>query len=148
MIRLATHQDLGACLKMGALFFDESSFAEELEFDYESVEKTLWALIDGPDSVLFISEVGGKINGMAGALAYSHYFNSRAKTAQELFWWVDESVRGGSAGIRLLQALESWAKSLDCSTMTMICLPIDSPAEEIYKRVGYRPSERSYIKRL
>ena len=147
MIRHATHEDISACLEMGRAFFDESGFGAETAFDAETTAATMAHLIDDASGVLLVAETEGLI-GMAGALAYPHYFNADSKTAQELFWWVRPESRGGSAGVRLLQALEAWAKGQGCTTMTMVCLPIDSPAERVYQRVGYRPSERSYIKRL
>lgn len=147
MIRHATHEDIGACLEMGLAFFAESGLAAETSFDATTTARTLAHLIDAADGVLLVAEADGII-GMAGALSYPHYFNADSLTAQELFWWVRPDSRGGSAGVRLLQALEAWAKGQGCSTLTMVCLPIDSPAEGVYRRVGYRASERSYIKRL
>jgi len=147
MIRHATHDDIGACLEMGRAFFDESGFGAETTLDAETTAATLARLVDSADGVLLVVETDGLI-GMAGALAYPHYFNADSLTAQELFWWVRPESRGGSAGVRLLQALEAWAMGRGCTTITMVCLPIDSPAEDVYQRVGYRASERSYIKRL
>lgn len=147
MIRHAAHDDINACVEMGRAFFDESGFAAETAFDPATTAQTVTHLINSPQGVLLIAETD-QIIGIAGALAYPHYFNADSLTAQELFWWVRPESRGGSAGVRLLQAMEAWAKGVGCTTMTMICLPIDSPAERVYQRVGYRASERSYIKRL
>lgn len=148
MIRFATPDDIAECVAMGAAFFDESGYSDETAFDADDTAATMQRLIESEDGALLVAEIAGKIVGMAGALAYPHYFNTASKAAQELFWWVGPQYRGGSAGVRLLQALEAWAKALGCTTLTMICLPIDSPAERVYQRVGYRASERSYIKRL
>ena len=133
---------------MGRQFFAESGFDAESSFDPESFTVTLEHLVSSEDGALFVADAGGQLIGMAGALAYPHYFNVASKAAQELFWWVEPARRGGTAGVRLLQGLEAWAKGVGCATLTMICLPIDSPAERVYQRVGYRASERSYIKRI
>lgn len=126
-------------------FFDESGFAAETSFDAESMCRTLMQLMGNEDAALFVAD-----GGLAAALAYPHYFNAREKTAQELFWWVRPEKRGGPIGVRLLRALEQWARSRGCKTLSMICLPAlsESPAERMYQRLGYRASERSYIKRL
>ena len=136
------------CVDMGLRFFAESGFSAETDIDAASLESTMRQPVESADGALLVADADGVLIGMAGALAYAHYFNARSKAAQELFWWVDPAKRGGTAGVRLLQALEAWAKSVGCGTMTMICLPIDSPAERVYQRVGYRASERSYIKRI
>lgn len=149
MSRKATKDDIPACVGMGLEFFNESGFEAETHFDAVSMRQTLLRLIDNEDGALFVEEVGGELVGMAGAVAYPHYFNARSKAAQELFWWVRPDMRGRPFGMRLLCRLEEWALSRGCSTLTMICLPaLDSPAERVYQRTGYRACERSYIKRL
>lgn len=146
MLRAATAHDVDACLDMCRRFYDESALTE-LPYDAQAMRKTLAQLIEAEDGALFVAEKSGALVGMAAALAYPAYFNAQ-KLAQELFWWVDPAARGGVIGIRLLRALERWAKSRGCAALTMICLPIDSPAESVYQRSGYRPSERAYIKGL
>lgn len=147
-VRAATPDDIPACLEFGQRFFDESGFSAETAFDAESTEATFRHLINSEDGAMLVAVNDGEIVGMAAALAYPHYFNVNSRTAQELFWWVAPSARGGTAGVRLLQALETWARGKGCTTLSMVCLTIDSPAERIYARMGYRATERSYIKRL
>lgn len=147
MIRHATLADVPVCLDMGRAFFAATGVTE-FPFDDESGLATLRHLVESDDGALLVAEHEGELIGMAGALSYPHYMNHAARAAQELFWWVAPEFRGCTAGVRLLQALEVWAKDKGCATLTMICLPIDSPAEGIYARTGYRPVERSYIKGL
>jgi GNAT superfamily N-acetyltransferase len=148
MIRKATAQDIPACVEMGRLFHAESGVADLVPFDADSVRGVMEKLVDGGDGVLLVAELEGQLIGMTSGIAYPHYFNQAKKAAQELFWWVLPEKRGGTAGVRLLTALEHWAKDVGASTLTMICLPIDSPAESIYARTGYRPIERSFMKGL
>lgn len=149
MIRRAVSGDIPACLVMGRAFFDESGFAAETSFDEGSFRLTLERLLAMADGVLLVADRGGDLVGMAAGIAYPHYFNARQKAAQEMFWWVRPDKRGSPAGVRLLHELEAWAREKDCATLTMICLPeLDSPAERVYQKSGYRASERGYIKRL
>lgn len=148
MIRHATKDDIPACLELGRLFFEASGYAAETEYDPATTAATFTHLITSPDGLLLVAEKESGLVGMAGALAYPHYFNAESKAAQELFWWVQPEARGGLTGVRLLQGIESWARDQGCRTLTMICLTIDSPAERVYQRTGYRASERNYIKRL
>jgi GNAT superfamily N-acetyltransferase len=147
VIRLATIDDVPQCLEMGRAFHEESKTLE-IEFDKDSAEKTLLHLMSDKNSVLLVVERDGRLIGMAAAMAYPHYLNLKTKVAQEMFWWVAPEARGGMSGVKLLGALESWADEAGCSALTMICLPIDGPAETIYQRSGYRAVERSYIKRV
>jgi RimJ/RimL family protein N-acetyltransferase len=146
-VRQATEMDIPQIVDMAGAFFFEMR-AVELSFDEESAADTAMKLITSDDGSLIVAEMDGKLVGMAGAIAFSHYMSASNKVAQEMFWWVDKEHRGGIVAMRLLRAMEDWAKERGCSSLTMICLPIDSPAEEIYKRTGYRPLERSYIKEL
>lgn len=147
MIREATHADIAACLDMCRAFFSESGFEAEATFDDESMTTTLRNLVDSADGVVFVNN---DLSAIAAAIAYPYYFNLATKTAQEMFWWVHPDRRGGIVGMRLLSALEKWARAIGCGTLSMICLPsLDkSPAERMYIRAGYRASERAYIKRL
>jgi GNAT superfamily N-acetyltransferase len=148
LVRPATHEDVDACLPMARRFYDESGMADMIGFDSDSALMTLRHLIDDENAALFVACKGDERIGMAGALAYPMYFNIRQKAAQEMFWWVSPEHRGGTAGVRLMQSMERWAASLGCQTMTMVCLPIDGPAESIYQRMGYRPLERNFVRRL
>lgn len=145
MLRPAQPSDVDACLDMCRRFYDESGVTEQGYSD-DAMRQTLAHLIASDDAALFVVDRAGLV-GMAAAVAYPSYFNG-TKAAQELFWWVRPEARGGVIGVRLLHALEAWAKERGCVSLTMVCLPIDSPAEQVYQRSGYRPSERSYMKRL
>lgn len=146
MIRLATYADMDRCIEMARQFYEAAQLAE-FSFDEESAKRTFLHLVESDDGVLLVADKGGLV-GMAAALCFPHYMNHSIKVAQELFWWVDQEQRGGTTGVRLLSALELWAKAKGCTTLTMVCLPIESPAEAIYARTGYRPLERSYLKRV
>lgn len=147
MIRKALATDLDVCLEMGRMFHAEAML-NEIPFNAEDTAKTLASLADEENGALFVAESQGKLVGMAGIVKYPHYTNLSAFVAQELFWWVLPEVRGGPIGIRLLMQVERWAKENGCVAIVMICLPIDSPAESIYSRAGYRALERSFIKGL
>lgn len=131
---------------MGRAFFAESGYAE-MEFDSDTTVNTLRNLIDNDDGALLVADVG-RVIGMAGALAYPFYFNSKHKTGQELFWWMEPEFRGGVHGVRLLFELEKWAKSVGCKSFTMIALSTLPRAGDIYTRSGYRASDQSFIKAI
>lgn len=147
LVRPATHDDVPACLVLSRHFFDESGMAKVTGFDTDCAEAMLRHLIDDSACELFVAGTQALI-GIAGVMTYPMYFNTSHLAAQELFWWVDPAHRGGTAGVRMLLTMEQWARDRGCKTLTMVCLPIDSPAERIYERMGYAPSERSFIRSL
>lgn len=146
MIRAATPDDLAACIAMGREFHAEAQL-REIPFDEESAAITFGQLLDA-GGIFVATDADGEYVGMVGGLQYPHYVNGSAKVAQELFWWVRPEQRGSMTGIRLKDALTRWAKDGGCAALVMVCLPIDSPAEGLYLRMGYRPMEHSYIKGL
>jgi GNAT superfamily N-acetyltransferase len=87
---------------------------------------------------------------MAAALVYPFYFNRSHRTAQELFWWVDEDALGTGAGVRLLKELERAAKERGAHSLSMIALDkIDGPqVERLYQHFDYIKSEQAFLKVL
>jgi GNAT superfamily N-acetyltransferase len=148
MISTATLHDMGGLIEMGLAFYEESGFSNETEFSAESFSQTCTHLI-GSGGV-FVAKHGDKYVGMAGAMAYPFYFNKAHMTAQEMFWWVAPEFRGGVSAMKLLRALEWWAASKGCQSISMISLPklTHSPAASLYQRIGYRASEQTFIRSL
>lgn len=149
MIRPADERDIPALLRMGHYFFDEAGWGDVTEYDPGSMEITLRHLIDSAGGILLVAESGGAVVGMAAALLYPHYFNTDSLTGQEIFWWVDPAHRKGEGGA-LLDALESAAQAAGAVSFTMVSVAdLRSDAlDRVYRRRGYRPAERTYIKRF
>jgi GNAT superfamily N-acetyltransferase len=149
MIRPADERDIPALLRMGHYFFDEAGWGDVTEYDPGSMDRTLRHLIDSAGGILLVAESGGVVVGMAGALLYPHYFNTGSLTGQEIFWWVDPAHRKGVGGA-LLEALEDAAKDAGAVSFTMVSVAsLRSDAlDRVYRRRGYRPAERTYIKRF
>lgn len=150
MIRAATEEDIPDLLRMGREFYAQSGAWPDLAaFDAASVTATLRHLIVSPDGILLAAEQGGSVVGMAGALLYPLWLNTVHRTGQELFWFVAPQHRRGLGG-RLLTALERAAKAAGAQSFTMIC-EADLRADalgRVYRRAGYRPTERAYMKGL
>ncbi len=139
MTRLATLNDIDACVRMGG------SFAQlaKVTADESSMRETLERLVDS--GALFVD--GDPVSAMAAVLIYPHYFNRDQISAQELFWWVDESARGTGVGRRLLNAIESAARDAGAHSLTMVSLAAN-PVEKLYEAAGYVAQESSFVKVL
>lgn len=129
-------------VEMGRRFFDASGYADITEYDGESFAATL---ANAP-AIYLVVEVDGKLVGMAGALVYPLYFNTTHMTAQEMFWWVNPEHRG--VGSKLFDALEEEVKKAGAKSLTMIALETISWVGSYYEKRGFRPTERSFMRRL
>jgi GNAT superfamily N-acetyltransferase len=149
MIRPAAEHDIPLLLEMGRRFFGEAGWGDVTEYDPASMERTIRHLIDSEAGILLVAEADGEVAGMAGALLYPHYFNTDSLTGQEIFWWVEPAHRTGFGGA-LLDAMESAAAAAGAVSFTMVSVAsLRSDAlDRVYRRRGYRPAERTYIKRF
>ena len=147
VIRPAVYGDLPQMLEMGERFFGASGYSDVTRYHRDSMRRTFEGMISSPSAVVLVVE-HKKLIGMAGALIYPWYFNAEELTSQELFWWVDQEHRG--RGVDLLESLIASVNARGAKSLSMIALDRLHPEKVggIYERRGFRPSERSYIKKL
>lgn len=144
MIRAAAAADIEQMVELGRRFHAYAA-VDEIPFDPESFQQTLARGLLAPDQCYLVAEVDGAVRAMAGAVVYAPYFNHAARTGQELFWWSE-----CGEGLRLHDALAAWARERGCQSFAMIALA-DGRSERmarLYRRMGYRPTEQTFIKRL
>lgn len=117
----------------------------EIAFCPTAFRATLENGLMSADQCYLVAEVDAVIRGMAGAIVYPSYFNHAALAGQEMFWWSE-----CAEGMRLHSELAAWAKKRGCKAFTMIALSDDRADRmaRLYKRMGYRPVEQSFIKGL
>lgn len=144
IIRDADNNDLSELERMGIEFAHAAGL---VDVDSETLMQTLEGLID--NGILKVA-VNGSVIGCVGALVFPHWWNRNEIVAQELFWWVDEDHRGGSAALRLLTALEKTAKEHGASKLMMLCLDdLDgNKVARMYSRLGYAPQEQTFVRKL
>lgn len=146
--RRATVDDLPACLDMTARFHAASPIASVAPFDRDGMAATLRGMLANPRAGVWVAFQNSKPVGLAGALCYPLYFNPAYEVAQELFWWLDPAARGCGAGEKLFQNVQNWAKELGAAAVFMIALDdarVDK-MDRFYKRAGFQPMERTYMK--
>jgi GNAT superfamily N-acetyltransferase len=146
-LREATYLDLDELHRMGRAFHAVTGVADIIPLDEASLGRTFIQLIENPDGALIVCDRGNGLCGAVGALLHPHYMNANHITGQELFWWVDPEHRHG-VGPLLFDALEDWVKASGANTFSMITLDALEPEKVamLYRRRGYRPVERSYIR--
>jgi len=140
-VKLANRDDLPELLRMG----QEFTTALERSFDQDSATETLENLMDDDNGFLIITE-----GGMLGGVVYPSFLDKSVLIAQELFWWVDESVRGNGAGDAMLALFEAWGHRKDAKQVIMVAMHKLAPEKvgKLYQNKGYGPFEYSYVKDL
>lgn len=144
MIRDAVVDDYPVLHRMGASFQKASGYTDICGYCEETTTKT-FDLLREAGCLL----TDGK-SGMIGFMVYPLFMDSSVKVAQEAFWWVDEDSRGSGLGIRLMEAAESRAKELGAKSMMMLCLDElnGDGVESLYRKKGYKPRERTFMRYL
>ncbi len=147
-VRIATIEDIPTIVEMGRRFHAASGYASIVAYDPQSAANTFASIMENPDGVLLVAVQDGEICGTAAAMSYPFYFNVHHKTGNEFFWWVNPEFRGTNVGRELLDALEMWKDSMNAGSFTVSALESMRPeiVGEIYRRRGYVPSDRSFIK--
>lgn len=108
---------------------------------------TLAALVER--GVLLVAERNGRLVGMASAALSPHPFNRDVLIAQELFWYVLPAHRVG-CGAALLDALEAAVRDEGAALFVMVCVEgqRERALTRAYRRRGFAPVERTFIKRV
>lgn len=143
MIRDATAADIPRLVEMGTRFLTETVYSGKVPVNPPAMTRTLELLLASDLGALFVSDVGGVVTGMIGLLVFEHPITG-ARTAQELFWWVEPEHRGH--GVRLLARGEQWAVAAGAERLHMIA---PTPAVgHLYERLGYDFLESAYQKAI
>lgn len=144
MIRLSVLEDMSQLLRMGEAFFNASGYSDMTTFDKDDTENLLKILIEN-GSLL----TDGK-SSMLGFVVFPMFMNNKTIVAQELFWWVDKGARKTGIGVEILQKAEELSKEYGATVMMM--LSIDDlngkRVNELYKRLGYKQREQSFMRLL
>lgn len=147
MIRPATIDDIPEITRLGEIFHSQAGWSE-IPYSVEDCAASLSAFMESDAFICLVAD-DGEITGMISGVVSPVYFNRSHLSGEELFWWVSDKAPQ-MTGIRLLQALEEEAREIGCKTWQMKSLfrLNDDRMPQFYERLGYRASERSFIKEL
>jgi len=149
MIRPATKSDVPRLVEIGQEFFNMTELDNVTTYNLESVTNLLSNSIDDESSTVLVVELDGEIVGATGATIYPFYFNTDNRVAQEFFWYIAETHRGGLIGVKLFKALEMWALENGAQTMDMTALGVNQRSVgQFYEKQGYYRQETHYMRRL
>jgi GNAT superfamily N-acetyltransferase len=127
----------------------ERSIAEaqfsQATLDVPSLQK----LIQSPNVVYFLAIEDNKIIGSIGGAVIPYFFSTRKK-AGDLGFYVEPEYRGSRAAIKLVNALESWAKEKGIEDLYLgqtTGVDVDK-TQDFYERLGYKVVGVNTIKHL
>lgn len=141
-LRLANENDFPEILRMARAFHEVSPY-RDLEFSEDSCRNVfdLYLRGDKTDIVIILSDNSGMLIACANQLPFSN-----DKVAMELAWWVDEDKRGSKDSLLMKKAYEAWARKIGAKLTQMAMLDEVTNLDKFYRKQGYVPAERSYIK--
>lgn len=148
MIRVATIEDIDELSSMSGRFIAYAPHAKALDVCEADWRAAIAMVIE--HGRVFVAQIDGVIVGMLMAVCTPSWFAPKTLVATELAWWMDPEHRGGMSAIRLVKAFEQWAKQSGASVASMCELVIEGqpPVGEMIERMGYAPSERTYMKEI
>lgn len=127
----------------------ERSIAEaqfsQAKLDIPSLQK----IIQSPSVVYFLAIDNDKIVGSIGGAVLPYFFSTRKKVG-DLGFYVEPEYRGSRAAIKLVNALESWAKEIgveDVYLGQITGVEVDK-TKDFYERLGYTVVGVNTIKHL
>ena len=149
-VREATLGDLSQYTVLGYEFHKASPMHGVAEFDPEGYVNFLANAIENPDIGVWLADLDGEIVGITGAIIYPLYFSPANKVAQELWWWLTPKARGTGAGGQMFKRLKEWSAENGAAAVFMVALEDERAGkmEKLYRRAGFRPLERTFIKEV
>lgn len=148
MIRAGTERDYARCVELGFNFHQIAYGAKGVPYCTDSCLVTLKTAHDM--GLFVVAEFDGTVQGFCMGFKGPMMMNHSVTVGCELAWWLEPEYRGGMAGIGMLKAIEKAAKAEGVDIWSMVLIEGVSPAEvqDIYFRMGYKPAESAFIKRL
>ncbi len=110
---------------------------------------SLQKLIQSPNVVYFLAIEDDKIIGSIGGAVLPYFFSTRKKVG-DLGFYVEPEYRGSRAAIKLVHALESWAKEMEVEDVYLgqtTGVEVDK-TRDFYERLGYKVVGVNTIKHL
>ena len=153
IIREGRSIDLERCLDMAENFYEVAGYKDDIPMCGESCISFMEAAMD--QGMLHVAEVdheylNGYVVGFVLGICSPSVMNKNYLAGAELAWWVEPEYRKGEMGIKLLKAIEKSAKDLGVKMWSMMSLEAVEPERmaKLYKSLGYKATERTYVRVL
>lgn len=151
-VRRATAADTPALIAMGRALHAESPRYRDMPFSEAKLAR-LAARLQGTllaeDAGVFVAEAGGEPVGMAVVILAERWFNEE-RFATDLTMYVKPEHRGGRLFLRLVQAMEDWARAQGVRDIAIGVSTEIHPQRTVhaYERLGYTLTGHTLTKTL
>lgn len=149
-LRIATYRDREHIYRLSRELIEQTPhrmFTINTRRMYETID----AFLDGPKTekiILLADNHLGEPVAFAMAFLWQPIF-SEDKVAQEVGWYTNPTARKTSIPIRLLDAMEYWAKKCGASTfLSGYSSGFNPKLTQFYERRGYKLLEQVFFKEL
>ena len=126
------------------------SMVKESEFNLANPDKEQIRLMTMiPNGVVYLAENEGKLVGFIAGMAQRYFFSLRER-ATDMGFYVLPNYRGGSAAVRLIGALEDWAKERGLAEIYIgqtTAVDIEK-TRRFYAHLGYKTVGFNTVKHL
>lgn len=149
MIRALQSHEVEVMLEAGKTFYKEGKFPGT--FCEATFTRRMQNLIWSGNPIIASFAQDKEFQGALAATLCECPFTGD-QMAVENFWFILPKFRGGTAGVRLLQAFDDWARSNGVKRAAMIHLVGETEGVEkarlsaLYERMGFFPVEINYVK--
>jgi GNAT superfamily N-acetyltransferase len=146
VVRPAAEADVPEILRMGRSFHEQTAYARVVSLNVDAVAARVRRLIAG-EGFAQVAMMNGEHVGMLGASLTAPWFNPDYRVTQELYWWVEPSVRELRVGSRLLEQLEAWWPQHSNGLLMLRTPNIDTERmDALYRAKGFIPWDGYYMK--
>lgn len=147
IVREAVLEDLDDLVVLCEKSFIFSGCNDVLEYDGDIARKQCEAIITNPDGFMVVLETGSGIKGVFAAHIFNGLFSS-SRITHEGFLYIDEDYRGGFTIRKFMKAYNEWGESNGAVMQVMVSHEDHDKFEKFYSLYGYKPSERTYLRKL
>lgn len=128
-------------------FFLKSNLKEVGSFDPFRVMGILFNLVNQESFLGIVVRDRGELVGIITANIVPNLFQ-KGNVCAEQIWYVKDSHRNTTIGMRLFDAMERWAKSKGCTQIQVGSAEGYSNVSRIYSKLGYTKIDSSYWKEI
>ena len=147
LLEEATHKDIPGILELISEFYEEGLKSSGINFSKPSLFVLVKEYVEHKDACIVVAKENEKCVGVVAGFMTPSLYDRKQQIVQQKIIFVRKDYRG-KIGIRLLRAIEEWAKMKGANYITMTSLEGMQDLMRFYNRNHYRKLETHYVKEV
>jgi GNAT superfamily N-acetyltransferase len=116
-----------------------------IPYDEDSASVQFFNMLD--NGFILLGETDEGVVAMMGCIFTDYPYNTAYRLCSEMMYWVEPEHRGGTLAVRMIKEAEALAIHEGATAMVMAALETSPEMiETFYNKMGYKRSERAFIK--